>query len=296
MGSALSKGVSLITTVYNESGNILRFLNSYANQTVHADEFVIVDGGSDDGTVEIINQYKIQNPHLNIKLIVDKSCVRAYSKGPIAKGRNIAIKSTQYECVAVTDAGCMLDKYWLENISRPILEQGADVVAGWYKPLLHTDFQRFFYSVYMPKVNKINPERFLPSSRSIAFRKKCWHMAGGYPEKTYTGEDTLFDLNLRKKGFQFYFASDAVVYWDCPKTLAEALLKYYSYAYGDGQNGIFHLKYLVKAILLIIPIDIFISTNKIRKFWYVYAISAYRVAGYYSGLCSTILHGKRVCL
>ena len=43
-------------------------------------------------------------------------------------------------------------------------------------------------------------ETFLPSGRSIAFKKSAWKEVGGYPENLYTGEDTLFDLKLKEKG------------------------------------------------------------------------------------------------
>lgn len=49
--------VSLITTLYNESKNIEAFLDSYKKQTVYADEFIIVDGGSTDGTIDYINDF-----------------------------------------------------------------------------------------------------------------------------------------------------------------------------------------------------------------------------------------------
>ena len=89
------KKISLISTVYNEEANISAFLQSYKKQTRTADEYIIVDGGSTDTTVSIIENFSKENPNLNIKLIIDETCSKKFSKGPIAKGRNIAIKNAQ---------------------------------------------------------------------------------------------------------------------------------------------------------------------------------------------------------
>ena len=46
--------VSVIVTVYNEHDNIIRLLDSLADQSRKPDEVVICDGGSQDGTAEFV--------------------------------------------------------------------------------------------------------------------------------------------------------------------------------------------------------------------------------------------------
>jgi len=50
--------ISLICTVLNEQKSMGAFLDSIEIQTKKPDEIVIVDGGSNDKTVEIIKNYK----------------------------------------------------------------------------------------------------------------------------------------------------------------------------------------------------------------------------------------------
>ena len=216
---------SLITTVYNEDKNIEVFLDSYKKQTKYAHEFVIVDGGSTDNTVSIINNYSKQNENLNIKLIIDKTCSKKYVNGPIAKGRNIAIENSNFEYIVATDAGCLLNYNWFEEITKPFSNENIDVVSGWYEPNIKNKFQEDYSSIAMKSVDDIDPEKFLPSSRSIAFKKECWLKVGKYPTFTYTAEDTLFDLNLKKEGYTFKFAKNAIVYWDCPYDFDEMIKK-----------------------------------------------------------------------
>lgn len=240
--------VSLITTLFNESDNIERFLESYKNQTKYADEFIIVDGGSTDGTIEKIEDFSNNNKALNIKLIVDKTCSKKFVVGPIAKGRNVAIENTQYEYIAATDAGCVLDNKWFEEIIKPFEDNNVDVVSGWYEANIANDFQRDYAKIAMPKLASLDRDNFLPSSRSIAFKKNCWEKVGGYPTMTYTAEDTKYDLDLKRIGCQFIFTEKAFVYWDCPKILEDAKKKHFNYGYGDGRLKLFFIKFLLRSI------------------------------------------------
>lgn len=270
--------VSLITTLFNEANNILNFLESYKNQTKYADEFIIVDGGSTDGTINIIEQYANKNQELYIKVIVDKTCSKKYTTGPIAKGRNIAIENAKYNFIAVTDAGCILDKHWFEEISKPFEYDSVDVVAGWYEANAINDFQKKYAEIFMLPLAKIDASTFLPSSRSIAFKKSCWEKVDKYPEDTYTAEDTKFDLDLKEVGCKFVFVPKAVVFWDCPFDMKEAKQKHFAYAFGDGQHKIFFKSFLFGIIKIVIP-------YKMKRYFKLkYELNLSSVHGYISGL------------
>lgn len=49
--------VSIITVVYNDVNNIEKSIINTTMQTYDNIEYIIIDGGSDDGTVEIVNKY-----------------------------------------------------------------------------------------------------------------------------------------------------------------------------------------------------------------------------------------------
>jgi len=100
----------IISTVYNEEKNIERFLSSIVSQTRLPDEVIVVDGGSSDGTPDLIRKWSDRYPF--IRLIVQKC--------NIAEGRNIAIAASTADIVASTDAGCFVESTWFENIVAPI--------------------------------------------------------------------------------------------------------------------------------------------------------------------------------
>src|SRR5438128_10916933 len=115
--------VSLVATVKDAAGPIGEFLASIAAQTRPPDQVVIADGGSTDGTLELLRDAAgvsvIEEPGANI-----------------ARGRNAAVAAATHEVIAVSDADCVLDPEWLERLLVPI-EGGADVAMGTYRPLVH---------------------------------------------------------------------------------------------------------------------------------------------------------------
>ena len=55
--------ISIITVVWNNKETIQDAINSVLNQTYKDIEYIIVDGDSTDGTVEIIQSYDILSPN-----------------------------------------------------------------------------------------------------------------------------------------------------------------------------------------------------------------------------------------
>ena len=87
-----------------------------------------------------------------------------------------------------------------------------------------------------PRLPEIDPKRYLPSSRSVAFRKEWWARAGGYPEWLRTGEDLVFDFALLRAGARLQFAPEALVGWSPQSSLRGFFWQYWHYARGDGHG------------------------------------------------------------
>jgi glycosyltransferase involved in cell wall biosynthesis len=220
----LTIGVSLICTVKNEEATIEKLLISLLSQTRSPDEIIIVDGGSVDNTRGIIDSYIQKGAPFRLIL----------SEGAnIAQGRNIAIRSSRYEIMASTDAGCELETTWLERLVKPFEEDSAiDVVSGAYRYSGRTYFEQAVARIIsrrMPMMDGV----ILPASRSIAFKKSAWQLVDGYPEYLQFAEDTTFDYNLRSKGCNFGEAKDAITVVT-PRENAKSLFRqYFNYSKWD---------------------------------------------------------------
>ena len=77
--------ISIITVVYNAAATLEETIKSVLAQTYENLEYVIVDGGSTDGTLDILKRY--QNPKITWKSEPDKGIYDAMNKGiKMAKG------------------------------------------------------------------------------------------------------------------------------------------------------------------------------------------------------------------
>ncbi len=243
--------ISVIVTVKNEGPAIRSLLESLLVQSRLADEVVVCDGGSTDDTVAILESY---NGRLPLKIIQAPGT-------NISEGRNRAIAAASGPVIAGTDAGVFLAREWLAELVKPIEENDAIVVSGWFEPDPHSEFEVVLGATILPSLTDINPNNFLPSSRSVAYRKSAWQRVGGYPEWLDFGEDLVFDLNLRDLYGPFPFAPGAIAYFRPRGNLRDFARQYYLYARGDGKanlwpkrHAIRYLTYLVGFPLLILSI------------------------------------------
>ncbi|NIV31387.1 MAG: glycosyltransferase, partial [Anaerolineae bacterium] len=184
---------SVIATVLNEKGAIERLLKSLDGQTRRPDEVVIADGGSTDGTLSILESWA-SSSSLPLRVLETPGA-------NISEGRNAAISAATGDLIATTDAGVRLEDDWLEKLLAPFEGEGTgqavSVAAGWFVPDPQTVFETAMGATVLPQLRDVNPETFLPSSRSVAFRKAAWEACGGYPEWLDYCEDLIFDLCLR---------------------------------------------------------------------------------------------------
>lgn len=237
--------VSVVLTVKNEGAGLRPLLDSLLAQSRLPDEVIVSDGGSTDGTLRILEEYERRLP----LRVVDAS------GSNISAGRNRAIAAAEGPLIAVTDGGVVLGTSWLAELVRPLEEDGAQVVSGWFEADPYSDFEVVMGATVMPDRREIDPQRFLPSSRSVAFRKEAWAAVGGYPEWLDFGEDLVFDLALRKLYGPFPFAGNAVAYYRPRGSLKAFARQYYNYAQGDGQANLWPKRHAVRyaTYLLLLP-------------------------------------------
>ena len=242
--------VSLILTVLNEGESMRAVLDSLAAQTRPPDEVIIADGGSRDNTVAILRAYAAEG-RLPLRVIETPGA-------NISQGRNAAIRLAAGEVVAATDAGVRCAPDWLEKLIAPFAAPQTQVVAGFFRPDARNVFELAMGATVLPEARDVNPRTYLPSSRSVAYLKRAWEAAGGYPEWLDYCEDVIFDLNLRRVAGTFVFAPEAVVYFRPRGSLRAFFRQYYLYARGDGKANLFwrqhavrYFAYLVAAPLLV---------------------------------------------
>lgn len=247
--------VSLITTVKNEADSMERLLESILAQSRQPEEVIIVDGGSTDGTVEVIRAYQGKLP---LQIIIGQGF-------NISQGRNAAIAQAQGEIIASTDGGVRLDPDWLKYLVGPFEEDDSvAVVSGFFLPDSQSLFEIALGATVLPTLSEIEPRRFLPSSRSVAFRREAWKEVGGYPEWLDYCEDLVFDFKLRHAGFRFLFAPQAVAYFRPRPHLAAFFQQYYRYARGDGKADLWRRRHAIRYLSYLLAGPLLVALGLLR--------------------------------
>lgn len=218
--------VTVVVTVRNEAENIHLLLEALETQTHLPSKVIIVDAGSSDNTVNIVQQFKAKT-RLSIDII---ECI-----GNRSEGRNVGISAAITKIIAITDAGCIPKKDWLEKLVSPFEQENIIMVAGGYDTYSVSATGKIMAS-YMGKEFTPQQTNYLPSSRSIAFTKTAWKQVGGYPESLDYCEDLVFATNLSKVG-KVSYAPSAQVTWQVHDDYRTFFDKLRHYAQGDIVAG-----------------------------------------------------------
>jgi glycosyltransferase involved in cell wall biosynthesis len=268
--------VTVISTVLNEGEAIRRLLDSLLAQARRPDEVVIVDGGSRDNTVAVIQEYAGRLP---LRVLIEPGA-------NISRGRNVAIAAATGDVIASVDAGVWLEPQWLEALIAPLepanqrISSGTirnsqfairNSVAGFFVPDVQTTFEIAMGATVLPAVGEIKPESFLPSSRSVAFTKEAWAAAGGYPEWIDYCEDLIFDFRLRDVVGPFAWAPEALAHFRPRGSLKAFFKQYYRYARGDGKADLWRKKHLIRYVTYLIALPSLLALSLLHSpgWWFV---------------------------
>lgn len=240
--------VSVVLTVLNEGQGMVELLDALLAQTTPPNEIVVVDGGSKDDTLALLNAYAARDARLKIHVEPGVN---------IARGRNLAIERAQGEIIAVTDGGCRPEPNWLAALVAPFHgDPTVGAVGGRFIPVAQGRFEHYCGLLSVPDLGG-ESQRGMFYGRSSAFRKRLWERVGGYPEWLYTAEDTLFAIGAGKlTDYRIFYAPDSVLYWRPRPTLAKMAKMFYLYGRGNGriQHGelkgcIYWLRYYLALVL-----------------------------------------------
>ena len=248
--------ISLITTVLNEKDNLADWLNGILSQTVLPEEIVIVDGGSTDGTWELLKEKSGQNNLIKVW----------QHAGNISSGRNFAIGKAAGEIIVVTDAGCTYDVGWFKQIVEPILSGRSDFAATGFGPWFKPDDNLLAYLIAAATIPA--PFEFkrnwMPSSRSVTFKKEVWQRAGGYPEWIPLCEDVVFDLKIFKSGVKAEYVREPLVFWRPRTTLKKYFKQLFGYTRSDGHGKLWFHRQMIRYSVCFLDIAIIYLAFKVN--------------------------------
>lgn len=225
------KKVSIIIPVKNMENNIEDLLKSIMELDYPKDkiEVVIVDGGSNDKTLEIASKYPVK-------------ILREDGKGP-NYGRNIGIKAASGEIYAFTDGDCILPKDWLKKIVEKINDEeigcvgGSVFVAECLKDNLIAKYADESIMRIMPiaktteKIHEVKLFKHLATC-NMAVKRKVIEEIGGFENDLKVFEDIDLIVKICRKGYKV-LRSPEIYVWHKHREGVWKLIKQ-TFNYGRG--------------------------------------------------------------
>lgn len=155
--------VSIIIPVYNVEKYIERCIDSVLTQTFKDFELILINDGSKDHSLKIMNNYK-KDARV---IIIDQE-----NQGP-AKTRNRGIKEAKGKYIMFIDSDDYIDEDYIENYYDTLKEDDYDLVIGGYQKINgnEIEFKRQLiegeFSKYMVTgpVSKLYKKSFLTKNK-----------------------------------------------------------------------------------------------------------------------------------
>lgn len=158
--------ISIVTIAYNCENEIEETILSVINQQYDNKEYLIIDGASKDGTMDVVNKYRDK-----IDVIIsepDKGRSDAFNKG-------IAHATGDY--IVMMNAGDLLTDDALDKFARNY-EPGYDVIKG---NTIRWNEKTGFKSIEHPVIEYPEiPFNFLVCHQSTYISKSAYERFGGY--------------------------------------------------------------------------------------------------------------------
>lgn len=107
----MNNDVTLIIPILNEGKTINKTLLSIQNQMLRPKELIFVDAGSNDKTLNIIENWWSANAWIDGEMFI------LHSKGSLpGAGRNLGIKKAKSQKIAFLDSGIVAERDWIFNL------------------------------------------------------------------------------------------------------------------------------------------------------------------------------------
>jgi glycosyltransferase involved in cell wall biosynthesis len=204
----------VVIPAYRAAETIETTLAHLAQQTFTDVEIVIVDCGSDDGTVELVHDAITANKPANMRLVScgthdPNTCACAGQQAPGCR-RNLGVSSTTAPLIAFTDADCAPEPGWLAAGIKAL--NHADLVQGAVTPERPP--------VPFDRTVSVGGEHGLYETANLFVTRSAWEKVNGFepvpgiklaPGASPFGEDVWFAWRVKRAGALTAFAPNAVV-------------------------------------------------------------------------------------
>jgi len=182
----------LITPARNEQDYIRNAIESIICQTILPARWVIVSDGSTDGTDEVVREYALRYPFIELVCLHERAKRTFASQAYATNAGYETVRHMKADFIGLLDADISLPPDYYERILERFKQYPQLGIAG---------------GVLLEKIRGRYGRRFGDSDLWVAgaiqmFRRKCYEDIGGFIPLPYGGHDAVAVAVARSKGWE----------------------------------------------------------------------------------------------
>jgi glycosyltransferase involved in cell wall biosynthesis len=219
--------ITVLCPTYNESEYIEKILKFFINAKPPEKELLIIDGGSNDGTKDIVNEWR--NKYNNIHLLENENKYVPFAL-------NIGIKNSSGDPIIRLDAHTEYAGDYFEQIIKTFNETNADIVGGPMNAVGKTNFQiavaQATSNVFGVGDSKIHKGRYKGESDHVylgAWRRNLFDEIGYFDERLIRNQDDEFHYRARSLGKMIYLNHEIKSFYYPRDSISKLIRQYFQY-------------------------------------------------------------------
>jgi glycosyltransferase involved in cell wall biosynthesis len=158
--------LSVIVPTLNEERHVGSLLSEVAAQTLEPDEVLVVDAGSEDGTVAVVRRFPFA------RLLEGRP--------PVACGRNLGGRSASGDVLIFLDADTRLPGRFFEEFLAEFEARRLDVACPRYVPYRSTPAVRAFHYLFNLLTRAFQSTLPSGAGHCLAVRREIFQQSGGF--------------------------------------------------------------------------------------------------------------------
>ncbi len=210
--------LSIVIPALNEEKYLPILLNSFLNQSEKNFEIVVVDGKSDDKTVEKANEFK---DRLNLRVVTS-------DKRNLSHQRNMGAKEASGDYVAFLDADFIVKDNFVKSCFWEAEKTNADIIIPFSYPITSNPLWKIYFALIniLSVVSTFLGKPFGNGPGNI-IKKAAFLKTSGYNERVFVFEDQHFFQTAKNTGLKIKHTNKIKMYFSLRRLKKGGLLGYF---------------------------------------------------------------------